>query len=247
MITKILIPLIPAIIILNLIAKKANFKYIKHVFLCSSLSIIFSYFIAKILYYPMGLLYYRLNILIPNLQENQSLNIFFVAFLSSFLQNAIPEEISKRISINVSKPKIEYTIFLNSIIVALCFSVVENYLYVINSNIKYFEFYRIFVPIHLISQLTMAFFMIISFEKKKDNKIAQSKFFTILSLIIPILIHGIYNIYCKLSKWKIIINDIEILPLVIILGIITYIVTIVSIMKINKKYPEIKLENNYVK
>lgn len=247
MITKILIPLIPSIIIINTLIKRIDFNYIKHVFLCSCLSFVLSYVIAKILYYPMGLLYYRLNIVIPNLQKNQSLNIFFVAILSSFLQNAIPEEISKRISIKISKPKNEYTIFINSIIVALSFSVVENYLFIINSSTKYFEFYRVFIPIHLICQLTMAFFMIISQKKKDDNKIAQSRLFTILSLILPIIIHGIYNTYSKLGKWKITISNLEVLPLVIILGIITFIVTIVFIKKINKKYTNIALKNIYTK
>ena len=155
--------------------------------------------------------------------------------LGKLIANALPEELLKFVVIKKSRPKNEIDIIKNALLTSAIFMFFENYMYSKNGIIV--GVYRNFMPIHFISQMVMAHYMIKSYSEK-ENKKAKLKY-SILSILVPIILHTAYNS---------IVNIIEkmgfiYLPIfIIILGIIIYTITYKFAKKGIKKY---SINDNY--
>lgn len=247
MLTRILISFIPITIIslFVIIVERKNLKNIKFntiltVIICGLVSTIFKDIPRMILKFPMGLLYVFIDNLVPNMLSMT----FLLAFIDNLFVAAIPEEVSKWTCLKISKPKSPYKILLHSIFIALIFMTHENYTYMYDLSSNFLGLYRVFIPIHIVCQLIMALLIIKSNEKKNEGKKKYSIFLQILSVLIPILLHTMYNTYTNLTTWKLPINEVNVLPMVIILGICTYIATFIAIINVRRKYTNDETNDN---
>ena len=241
MLTRILISLIPIVTISLFVIiverrklKNMNLNNMLNVVLCGFLSILFTGILDMVLEFPMALVYALINKIIPNMLSMT----FLLVFIDKFFMAGLPEELSKWTSIKISKPKTPYKILIHSIFVALFFMTWENYAYMNDHSSDFLGIYRVFMPIHIACQLIMALLLIKSKEKKDEGKKKYSIFLQLLSVLIPILLHTIYNTYTNLTKWELLINGVNILPMVIIFGMCTYIATFIAILKVKQKYPD---------
>ena len=165
--------------------------------------------------------------IIPSLQDHG-----FRSFFRILIMAGVVEEVAKFFGIKLSKPKNADQIFVFSILIALVFSVVEDF--------GYFSIYesgalfsRILTPIHLTFQLIMAYFLIKAFLIKDTDK-SKAKLYTSLSLIVPILVHAIYDTYIGILIPRFVAY---------VVGVLTYVVVVVYILKM-KTNNEISTSND---
>lgn len=138
----------------------------------------------------------------------------------------IPEEFVKFIAIKLSRPKTKDKIFVNSIIIAFIFTILEDLAYFGDKGSAALVS-RLLTPMHLLFQLIMAGFLILALKKKEEGKKGQSILLIILALVVPILVHGIWD--------GIAAN--ELLPRAVLYGcgVVTYIVLFVCTLKIKNE------------
>ena len=213
MLLQIVFAIIPLIIITLILKEKLINKRV--------INILFYEVIVYILFLIYSIVYYRYI----NIEEFAILGII----LGNLIANALPEETLKFIIIKKSKPKNEIDIIKNALLTSTIFMFLENYMYSKTGIIV--GCYRIFTPVHLMSQMVMAYYMIKTYREKENKKVKIK--YSILSIGVPIILHTVYN-----SLVNIIENiGFIYLPIVItILGIITYIVTYKFAKKEIKKY-----------
>lgn len=159
--------------------------------------------------------------LVPNLFW---CTILFI-FIKQLMYNAIPEETIKFLTIRQSNPQDRVAIIKNSLIASTFFMFFENYSY--SSSQIIVGAYRMFIPIHMISQLVMAHFLIKANEQ--ENKAKANKYVA-LSIFLPVIIHTLYNGGVRILEQSGLPN--YIVPVcVVILGFITYISVLKTIRK----------------
>ena len=199
-----LIPLVIFFVVLYL--KKYKFEknnFINIIFcglLCELCSLLLSHFVFRIpksYQYIFPILYY-----------------FFIA--------GIPEEISKYTMIKLSFPKDKKSIFVNSILISFIFMIIEDFGY--SSLYDHLNpLVRLLTPGHLFFQLIMIFFLFKAFDAKEKNQRVKSFVFNILALIIPAVLHGIYDAYAAASTFI----------YLIIIGIFSFIFILVYLVKMD--------------
>lgn len=183
-----------------------------------------------------GCIYLIFNIFIPNLHDNLLLQEILLIFL-----HASAEELIKRLVIDASKPRSPYAILYNCMYIASIFISLENISYMSNQPFaNYIGLYRSFLPVHLCCQLIMAFLIIRKYEKQDNSKYKMNC--SILSIILPITIHTLYN--CLITYDNLYINcyDLKIHPIAIFLGILIYGITFIYMLKTSNKYPIYKTD-----
>ena len=226
-----IISFIPCIVIsLFLFFSDKNKKSLNEILtliLCAILSIVLSYSLNILLtgveYVIVGILL----LIIPSIEQNTKKLIL----LHNFLQAGCNEELAKFLSIKISKPKTPYKILVNSIIISLILSNLENYAYIYKYS-TLMGVFRLLLPGHTLFQLVMAIFMIKAMEYKNNNKNRKSKLFTFFALIIPMFLHAIFDTALA-GVFEYNIN----IPLTIIFGICSYITIFAVIIYIKRKYP----------
>lgn len=189
---KIFISFLPTIIVgifyLLVNKRKVNLNNLLNIFLVSFFLIILSTVIREIIIRPGVILYLGMQKIIPNLSMEYGFGLFFKAFISA----GLCEEIAKWGGIKVLKPKNKREIVVFAIFVATFLSSMEN-----NSFIQRFGLltgiYRAFMDMHILFQVVMAFFMVKAFDKKNKGKKMQSHLIQILAILIPAILHGIYD------------------------------------------------------
>lgn len=97
----------------------------------------------------------------------------------------ISEESSKFIATKLSKPKTKSQIIISSILIALLFGIIENYAYYAKDISTQSIFIRFF-DMHILFGAIMGYLLVLGEEK-------NNKSFRVLALIIPIIIHGIWD------------------------------------------------------
>ncbi len=154
--------------------------------------------LAGLLVIIISLIY---NYLIPNYQTITN-NHFLNIFIYSFIFVSLIEEVSKwlmiyKISYHNQEYDEFYDIILYSIFVALGFACFENLLYNLPNNNVYVAIVRgmTAIPAHVCYQTFMGYYLTLS--KLYKNK---KKFYITLSLIIPIILHGIYDLLLYLEN-----------------------------------------------
>lgn len=152
---------------------------------------------------------------------------------------ALPEEIFKFLTIKKLDAKNQRTLIKDIFITSTIFMFFENYAYsknyfgvILFGNVIPTSVFRMFIPIHFMSQITMAYFMIKAFNEKQKGK--NTTRYLALSLILPIIIHTLYNTTIEVIEGT---GNILITPIIVfVLGIITYVLTFIFIRKMLKKY-----------
>ena len=189
---KIFISFLPTIIVgifyLLVNKKKVNLNNLLNIFLVSFFLIFFYMITYKITIFLGAVLYLGMQKIIPNISVEYGFGLLFKAFVSA----GLCEEIAKWVGIKVLKPKNKREIVVFAIFVATFLSSMEN-----NSFIQRFGLvtgiYRALMDMHIVFQVVMSFFMVKAFEKKNNGKKMQSHLIQILAILIPAIIHGIYD------------------------------------------------------
>lgn len=142
----------------------------------------------------------------------------FSAFMIFLISAALPEEISKLISIKFGSKKEKNSILINAILVGITFACIENIMYIIGygSNLG---LTRMLQPGHLFFQLVMAHMLIKSINKKGLNQIL----FNVLAVILPVLCHAAFNTFNTINTIAYIFYAI---------GVLTYVYTFYLILKL---------------
>lgn len=125
---------------------------------------------------------------------------FLGALMSSFVSAAIPEECLKFLALYLLVKKCKYfDEMFDGVVYAVCigmgFAAVENILYLTTADINWFIVgiarALLSVPAHYFFAVIMgAFFSLGWFDKSKR------KYYLGLALVIPIIVHGIYDTFC---------------------------------------------------
>ena len=154
--------------------------------------------IAGLLVIIISLIY---NYLIPNynsLTNNNYLNMF----IYSFVFISLIEELSKWLMIyliSYHNPEYDefYDIILYSVFVALGFATLENLLYTLPNKSVYVTIFRgiTAIPAHACYQTFMGYYLTLS----KFN-VKKKKLYIVLSIVIPIILHGIYDLLLYLGN-----------------------------------------------
>lgn len=114
--------------------------------------------------------------------------------VSIFLIAGLAEELSKFIAIKLSKPKTKSSIFVNSILISLLFTVIEDFGY-FHSYEGDALFARLLTPMHLLFQVVMAFFLQKALFAKNQGKKEQNILFQVLALVVPIILHTLFDTF----------------------------------------------------
>ena len=130
----------------------------------------------------LSLLFSLTSFLFP-LEEPKSIGLELLIY--EVLIAGLCEELAKYISIKLTKPKSSTEFFVNGMIVSLCFMLLENIMYHTGT-------FRMFFPGHLLFQLIMVAFLIMA---QKQNAKLKKIILNFLSLIVPIILHGMYDTY----------------------------------------------------
>ena len=204
----VVLPLIVMVAII-LITKKVTFKQV--------INAIFFGLLSSILVLVVGSVFHL---------DNLSAGMLEVSFAVTLLQAAIPEELAKFICIKSANSKTKTTIFINSILVAISFAVLENVFYMWAKGYT-LGLSRTLAPGHFIFELAMAIFLILALNSKGIKKIT----FTLLALVVPILLHASFNAFNIDSNIMMIVGGISYLFAII------YIITLPKENAPVKKYP----------
>lgn len=135
-------------------------------------------------------------LIFPGIENIENVNLGYL-FIYSFIFIALIEEFSKwfiiyKLSYNDKEFDQLYDIVLYSVIVGLGFACLENILYVFEEgNGMIIAIFRSFtaVPAHACFQTFMGYYLSLSKFDDKENK----NKYLILSILVPILLHGIYD------------------------------------------------------
>lgn len=233
---KIFISFLPVIIVglfyLLVNKKKVSLNNVLNIFLVSFFLMFFYMITYKITTFLGAVLYLGMKKIIPNISMEYGFGLFFKAFISA----GLCEEIAKWVGIKVLKPKNKREIVVFAIFVATFLSSMEN-----NNFIQRFGLltgiYRAFMDMHIVFQVVMSFFMVKAFEKKNNGKKMQSHLIQILAILIPAILHGIYDAIF----WNVTTEGQSIL-VPISFGIFVYGITFWTIYKY-RDYGESKEEN----
>lgn len=161
--------------------------------------------------------------------ESRDLNLFEL-LIYVFIGVALVEEFSKwifvyKISYNDKEFDQIYDMIIYAVFVALGFAGLENLLYVYNYGISTAITRALLaVPGHACDGVFMGYYLGLAKISEINNRIDLSKKYKLYSLIVPMILHGIYD-YCIFS---------EVIILILAFYIFVLILFIFSIKKVNK-------------
>ncbi len=175
--------------------------------------------------------------------DEKNLNLIEL-FIHVFIGIALVEEFCKwiiayRISYNDNAFDEYYDAILYCVFVALGFACFENILYVYSSGISTGILRAIFaVPGHACDGLFMGYYLGMSKIAITNNKKDLKNKYLFLSILVPTLLHGIYD-YCLFSE------NIIFIVLFFIFIIVVYIKSIKKVRKVSSTNMKFKYKNNY--
>ena len=151
----------------------------------------------------------KLSDYLPFMQGNLEDKSFFSILLYAFLGVALIEELCKWIMLYLKGYKNDeydelYDIIVYSVFVSLGFAFFENILYVINTQSIKIALIRAVsaIPGHACDAIFMGYYLNLAkiYETSKEKKLEKKNI--ILSILIPTILHGIYD-FCLMSGIKI--------------------------------------------
>lgn len=183
--------------------------------------------------------------LLPFMQGNLSDKTFIDILLYSFIGVALIEELSKWIILYFKGYKNEsfdevYDILVYSIFVSLGFAFFENVIYIVGTGSLLTAILRAFsaIPGHACDAIFMGYYL--NFAKQasiNNNKVLEKKNI-ILSILIPSILHGIYD-FCLMSGKSFLVL------LFIVFIIYLYSISLKRLKEMSKNNKTIKKKNKY--
>ena len=134
-----------------------------------------------------------------------------------------------------------YDIIIYSVFVSLGFSFLENCLYIVNSQAKVFSIVLraiSSVPGHVSNAIFMGYYLSMARQYRQQNNRKLEIQNVVLSIVIPSILHGIYD-FCLMAGYKFLI--ITFFTFIIVL----YIISIRKLQKISKYNHNIKQELDF--
>lgn len=178
---------------------------------------------------------------INNTEVNR--NNFLNVFLYSFFGIALIEELSKWLcSYIFLRRNKNYNYLFDGIVyvtfISLGFATVENIIYTIACGVPTGLIRAITtVPAHAFFGITCGYYMSLSKKAKISCSTIKAKLYLILSLLLPVLLHGFYD-FCLLTENSIMFT----IYLIFVVTLYTYsIYHVRKMMKIEESYNESKL------
>lgn len=208
----------------------------KKIFINELLNLFIISFLTILLFVPLlfkitTILGAFLYALIRNIYPTFSLNEGFGLFFKAFFTAGLCEEFSKWLGIKILKPKNGRKIVLYSIFLSVFIASIENHSYFQNYGLLT-GIYRLLMPMHIMFQIIMSFFLLKGFASKKENRRFSNFLFQTLAILIPAILHGIFDAIFWNSNAE---ETNIIIPL--ILGILTYGFTFWTIYKYRATSP----------
>ncbi len=164
--------------------------------------------------------------ILPLMNKQTSELSFIETIIYAFIGVALVEELCKWIVVLVIGYKNKefdelYDIIVYSVFMSLGFAFFENILYIFNIREVTVAVYRaiLAIPAHACYAIFMGYYL--SLAKQSNEKKNKFKYIS-LSLLIPVILHGIYD-YCLMSKIKL---------LIIIFVVFIILLDIISIKKV---------------
>ena len=185
-----------------------------------------------------------LSFTLPILMENPSDLNSIELFIYSFIGVALVEELCKwifcyKFSYNHIEFDEIYDMIIYSSFVSLGFACFENLLYVIEGGaVTGIARAITAVPAHACFGVFMGYYLGLSKLSYLNNRTDLQKKHVIKSIIIPTIMHGIYD-YCLFSQ------NIILVLILIILIIYTYINTVNKVKRISSITNKLKYKDNY--
>ena len=234
---QIILSLVPLLIFSVIFYIKGfKIKNIIHLIFCGIISLIMSLLLIEFL-----------ENIIPSLSFFLDYGNAFTKFIALFICAGFTEELSRYVALKISNPKTKNEVFINILYISLVFSVFENYGYIgMASNPLKLGMYRMLSPGHELFAVIMVYFLWKARSFRKENKNFKGVIFECLALIVPMVIHTLFDYILMIFNLN--INNMNIL-LLILLGIITYGIPIYIIFKLNKKEESVveKKSNKFFK
>ena len=156
----ILSPLI-LLLIFSLILNKKKYNlndYLK-IIICGFLSLLFTLVVGNII-----------NSTIENFAYSLPFSESIQKFISFLFLAGLLEETSKWLCIKFTKPNDEYSIYINSILISIIFTVFENFFYINKYNTIEMLIGRSTMIGHLVFQIIMSLLLIKALKCKKNDK-----------------------------------------------------------------------------
>lgn len=182
---------------------------------------------------------------LPFMQGTLAEKSFLDVLLYSFIGVALIEETCKWIMtyfLGYHHKEFDevYDIIVYAIFVSLGFAFVENIIYVIQTaNIKTALLRAISaVPSHACDAVFMGYYLSVAKQYALRKKQDKEKMYLILSVIIPTLLHGIYD-FCLMSN----ISSLVIVFIVFVVYLYTF--SLMKLLKISHNNRKIKFKNRY--
>lgn len=213
-----IIPLLTTIVLLLL--KKINIKKIVNGLFWGTISLLLTVIVNMTILPIFG---FSLN---DSMLASDDISLF--NFIICLFTAAVPEEVSKLISIKLGSKKEKNCIFINSILIGLTFACIENFMYtsVYGSHLG---LTRMLQPGHLFFQILMSLFLIKALSNTSFKKIV----FSVLALVLPMFCHAAFNTFNSIDTISYIFYGI---------GILTYIFTFYCILKLPADNEEYKIK-----
>ena len=233
----IIISILPVFLLGNYIYNKDKnkepTKLLTKLFLGGIASCVLSIIVAILLYFTFPII----------LEEPGNLN-WIELIIYSFIGVSLVEEMCKWIfCYKMAYNHIEfdeiYDMIVYSSFVALGFACFENILYVLEGGVSVGIARAVTaVPAHACFGVFMGYYLAISKLNYINNNLTLQRKQVIKSILIPIIMHGIYD-YCLFSR------NVILILLLIFLIIIIYIKTISNIKKLSSVTNKLKYKDNY--
>ena len=231
---------IPVILIMTYVYKKDRnkepTKLLVKLFLFGILSCFLTLLLSRVL-----------ELIIPFFAEDTKSFNKIEMFIYVFIDIALLEEFSKWImAYNIGYKSEEFDEIYDSIVyavfVSLGFAGFENLLYVFDNQSVGVSILRglLSVPGHACYGLYMGYFLALSKLFSKRGRTDLENRYLALSLIVPTILHGIYD-YCLMS-------DIDILiPLFFVFVILLFVFSLKRLKNISNDTTKLVIKNNYCK
>ena len=232
-----LISILPVVLIGNYIYRKDSSKESGRLLTKLFFSGVGSFFLTLIITIFVSFFY-------PGIFGDESELDLISLFFHVFLGIALIEEFSKwifvyKIGFNNEEFDQVYDMIVYSVFVALGFACIENIFYVFENGFTTGVFRALFaVPGHACDGVFMGYYLSCAKLFKLNGNLVKSKNSLLLSLIVPICLHGFYD-YCIFS------GNVLLILLFLVFIIVLYIVTLKRVKKSSMFNRKLKYDYKY--
>ena len=211
------------------------------------LSLLIKLFLSGFLSCVLVLIISKAISFLPFMKGTLNEKSFLDVLLYAFLGVALIEEFCKWVMtffIGYHHKEFDevYDIIVYAIFVSLGFAFVENIIYVIQiSNIKTALLRAISaVPSHACDAVFMGYYLSVAKQYSNRKKKQKESFYIILSIVIPTILHGIYD-FCLMSGIRILVI------IFIVFVVYLYTFSLMRLLRVSRNNRKVKFKNHFCK